>query len=85
MSDTRKERRAGRPERGERKEPSGTAAAPTYAVVASGENVVLVNTHSGQTWAMATDGGRPVWHPVAFEANATRAPRRSETKKAEAE
>jgi hypothetical protein len=54
-------------------------------VVASGENVVLVSTHTGQSWAMGTDGGRPVWHPVAFEAGATRAPRRPEAKKEEEE
>jgi hypothetical protein len=59
---------------------------PTFQVVASGENVVMVNTNTGQTWAMTSDGSRPVWHPVSFEAGAERAPRRSGGgKKGEAE
>jgi hypothetical protein len=80
MSESRTERRAGRAERGT----TAAAAAPafpTFSVVASGENVVLVNTTNGQSWVMTADGGRPVWHPVAFEAGATRAPRRAEPRK----
>lgn len=55
----------------------GTTAAPvaTFAVVASGENVVMVNVFTGQTWAMASDGERPVWQPVGFDGSAPRAPR----------
>jgi len=74
MSESNKERRAARPE-------AGAGGPPTFSVVASGENVVLVNIHTGQTWAMATDGARPVWHPVAFEGAADRAPRRRAGKK----
>lgn len=83
MSDTKRERRAGRVERA-----AGAGgipnAGPSFTVVASGENVVLVNTHTGQTWMMTSDGGRPVWHPVAFEGMAGRAPRRTEAKPADA-
>lgn len=84
MSESKKERRAGRAERvGPGGGASATPAGPAFSVVAAGENVVLVNTHTGQSWAMASDGGRPVWHPVAFDGSAARAPRRSDTKKAE--
>lgn len=76
MSETNRERRAARAEAG-----GGAGGPPTFSVVASGENVVLVNTHTGQTWAMATDGARPVWHPVGFEGSADRAPRRRAGKK----
>ncbi|MBX9702469.1 MAG: hypothetical protein K2X74_23735 [Acetobacteraceae bacterium] len=79
MSESKRERKAGR---AERKDAATSAGAPGFTVVASGENVVLVNTHSGQSWVMGSDGGRPVWHPVTFEAGATRAPRRAEAKEA---
>jgi hypothetical protein len=82
MSESKRERRSGRADRGAT---SGAPSSPTFSVVASGENVVLVNTHTGQTWAMGTDAGRPVWHPVAFEGGAVRAPRRTEGKKGESE
>lgn len=67
--------------------PEGAAAPaeahhPVFQVVASGENVVMVNTVTGQTWAMTSDGARPVWHPVTFEGGAERAPRRGGGKKA---
>lgn len=78
MSESKSERRAGRGE-------AGAGGPPTFSVVASGENVVLVNIHTGQTWAMATDGARPVWHPVGFEGAADRAPRRRGGKKEAAE
>lgn len=80
MSESKSERRAARAEAG-----AGAGGPPTFSVVASGENVVLVNTHTGQTWAMATDGARPVWHPVGFEGSADRAPRRRAGKKETAE
>ena len=80
MSDTKRDRRSARAERGAA---PGGVAAPNYAVVASGENVVLVNTATGQTWAMGHDGGRPIWQPVAFEGGAHRAPKRTEPKKDE--
>jgi hypothetical protein len=85
MSESKRERRAGRADRGAASGGVAAPQAPTFSVVASGENVVLVNTHTGQTWAMGSDGGRPLWQPVAFEAGAMRAPRRSEAKKDEAE
>ena len=56
---------------------------PAFTVVASGENVVLVNVHTGQTWAMGQDAGRPIWQPVAFQGGADRAPRRTEPRKTE--
>ncbi len=76
-SESRKGRRS---ERGERT-PSTAPAEPTgpaFTVAASGENVVLVNLHNGQSWVMATDNGQPVWHPVTFQGSAARAPRRVE-------
>jgi hypothetical protein len=81
MSDKPKQRR---PDRGAPSKEAPASASPAYTVVASGENVVLVNTTTGQTWAMASDGERPVWQPVAFQAGAPRAPRRGgEAKKPE--
>ena len=91
MSETRQARREERAKR-RTSEPGGVpeaasdapAAPPpahNYAVVASGENVVMVNTITGQTWAMATDGSGPVWHPVEFSGSASRAPRRGRGKK----
>lgn len=84
MSESRKERRTGRAERSAARPAEAAPTGPAFAVVASGENVVMVNTHSGQTWVMTSDGGTPVWHPVAFEGSATRAPRRTGGKKAAA-
>ena len=78
MSETKKERRGGRAAA------AGASEGPVFTVVASGENVVLVNVHTGQTWAMGHDGSRPVWQPVGFQAGADRAPRRSEARKPEA-
>jgi hypothetical protein len=86
MSDSRKTRRlmrdkrrsaAGEGEPGEAAEgPEIMAPAPpSFAVVASGENVVMIHTGTGQTWAMASDGRGPVWHPVEFSSPAPRAPR----------
>lgn len=80
MSETKRERRSARAERGG---PVGGSPSQHYAVVASGENVVLVNTTTGQTWAMGHDGGRPIWQPVAFEGGAHRAPKRTDPKKGE--
>jgi hypothetical protein len=82
MSDAKRERRSNR---AERSAGAGAAGGSTFTVVASGENVVLVNTHTGQTWAMASDGDRAIWQPVAFAAGAERAPRRGGAKKDEDE
>lgn len=46
-----------------------------FAVVAHGENVVMVDTTNGRSWALASDEGVPVWQPIAFQAAAPRAPR----------
>jgi hypothetical protein len=90
MSETRQARREERAKRrmsesGGASEAQDARAAPapahSFAVVASGENVVMVNTTTGQTWAMATDGSGPVWHPVEFSGGASRAPRRGRGKK----
>jgi hypothetical protein len=54
---------------------SQPTAQHAFAVVASGENVVMINTATGQTWAMTSDGRGPVWHPVEFSGPAPRAPR----------
>jgi hypothetical protein len=75
MSDSRKTRRLVRSKRrsaaaAEGESPAaeapevGGAIAPLFAVVASGENVVMIHTMTGQTWAMASDGQGPVWHPA---------------------
>lgn len=79
-SESRKERRSERGERTPSTAPTDPTA-PTFTVAASGENVVLVNLHNGQSWVMATDNGQPVWHPVSFKGSAERAPRRSEWQK----
>ncbi len=86
MSETRDSRRTDREKRRASTEGGEAAKAaapdtPVFAVVASGENVVMVNTVTGQTWAMATDGAGPSWHPVSFSAVAPRAPRRTRAKK----
>jgi hypothetical protein len=93
MSDTKGNRGDRRAARAAAAAAAGGAAAPaaaaaagheagTFQIVASGENVVMVNTATGQTWAMTSDGARPVWHPVSFEGGAERAPRRPGGKKA---
>lgn len=82
-SENKKERRAGRADRTSTSAPSEPTT-PAYSVAASGENVVLVNLHNGQSWVMATDAGQPVWHPVTFQGSASRAPRRHEKAKKEA-
>lgn len=86
MSDSRKTRRLVRSKRRSASPAEGETAAaeapeigvgagPLFAVVASGENVVMIHTMTGQTWAMASDGHGPVWHPVEFSATAPRAPK----------
>jgi hypothetical protein len=76
MSDSTGDRAEARPERNAA---SGEPATPgaVFQVVASGENVVMINVHTGQTWAMTTDGTRAIWHPVEFGGLASRAPLRS--------
>lgn len=81
MSESRKERRSARGERSSAAPAEASGA--VFTVAASGENVVLVNLHTGQSWVMATDNGQPVWHPVTFQGSAARAPRRTEKKKSD--
>jgi len=79
MSDVRSTRRASR----ETKASSGGSRA--FALAAHGENVVLVDTSNGRSWALVSDDGDLLWQPIAFRGAAERAPRVSDKGEAESE
>lgn len=69
MSETKGSRRADR---------AASAAAGqirNFALAVHGDNVLLVETTSGRSWALASDDGELVWHPIVFRGPAERAPR----------
>ena len=69
MSETKEARRAARAAK------SSSGQGRSYSLAAHGENVVMVETSSGRSWALASDDGALVWQPIAFKGTAERAPR----------
>jgi len=69
MSETKGAHRVARAARG------GLDRHRSYMLAAHGENVVMVETHSGRSWALTSDDGALVWHPITFRGAAERAPR----------
>ena len=68
MSETKQARRAARAAK------ASSGQGRSYSLAAQGENVVLVETSSGRSWALSGDGA-PVWRPIGFGGSAERAPR----------
>jgi len=71
MSETKEGRRP----RETRGAEAGGRAGRSFVVAAQAETVVLVDTGSGRSWALGTDGGHPVWQPIAFKGQADKAPK----------